>query len=329
MEDSPELPSDVSESKPASWRRQLTLICFVVALAFQLIQFPFSPDIDLLTDPLWQSGRVRDHAALMMRWPALWPLLPLWAFSAVCLGRIVFRVGSERGRRIDRFGVLTGFWVQLHYSAIFGARALGWGDYPADGGPWNVAGAIAALCVASLVAAAVAGAAMVLLVLVTWLAVRGLIALGWRIARLEPSQRFAAALGMVVVLLFAIGLALAHEDVAGTLFLAYWLLPILCAPYVLLGFYLVAVGAVTFRARERLRFGFLELLGAVAWLSAYFAFVGNAVRYAWREYQTLPTEKPPKCYVATAAAKGHPWLVGSWVVVREDGSVERWNPPST
>jgi hypothetical protein len=36
-------------------------------------------------------------------------------------------------------------------------------------------------------------------------------------------------------------------------------------------------------------------------------------------YAALPPQPPPDCYIATAAAQGHPQFVGSQVVLRENG----------
>ncbi len=60
-------------------------------------------------------------------------------------------------------------------------------------------------------------------------------------------------------------------------------------------------------------------LGIVAWIAAY--------AFAWRYdilkmyelYAALPSQPPPDCYIATAAAQGHPRFVGSHPVRRADG----------
>jgi hypothetical protein len=42
-------------------------------------------------------------------------------------------------------------------------------------------------------------------------------------------------------------------------------------------------------------------------------------------YTALPLQPPPDCYIATAAAQGHPQIVGSRVVRRANGDVLRVN----
>ncbi len=64
--------------------------------------------------------------------------------------------------------------------------------------------------------------------------------------------------------------------------------------------------------------------GILAWLAAY----GSALRFNILKtielYNALPTQ-PPNCYIATAAAKGHARIVGSWSVKRNDGTAMRVN----
>ena len=65
-------------------------------------------------------------------------------------------------------------------------------------------------------------------------------------------------------------------------------------------------------------------LGTLAWLSAYvFALRFNILKM-FELYNSLPTE-PPNCYIATAAAKGHPRFVGSREVTLANGKSMRVN----
>jgi hypothetical protein len=51
-------------------------------------------------------------------------------------------------------------------------------------------------------------------------------------------------------------------------------------------------------------------LGVGAWLGAYVVTWSQALARMTELYEALP-DQPPNCYIATAAAKGHPQLVGS------------------
>ena len=72
------------------------------------------------------------------------------------------------------------------------------------------------------------------------------------------------------------------------------------------------------------KFSFTKGFGVVAWLSAYaFALRFNILKM-FELYNALPTE-PPNCYIATAAANGHPNFVGSQEVTLANGISMRVN----
>jgi hypothetical protein len=72
------------------------------------------------------------------------------------------------------------------------------------------------------------------------------------------------------------------------------------------------------------KFSFAQGFGIFAWLSAYaFALRFNILKM-FELYAALPTE-PPNCYIATAAAKGHPNFVGSQEVTLASGKSMRVN----
>lgn len=65
-------------------------------------------------------------------------------------------------------------------------------------------------------------------------------------------------------------------------------------------------------------------LGIFVWLSAYTLALRFNILKMFELYNVLPTE-PPNCYVATAAAKGHPRFVGSREVMLANGKSMRIN----
>ena len=72
------------------------------------------------------------------------------------------------------------------------------------------------------------------------------------------------------------------------------------------------------------KFSFAKGFGIFAWISAYaFALRFNILKM-FELYNALPTE-PPNCYIATAAAKGHPRFVGSQEVRLANGKSMRVN----
>jgi hypothetical protein len=60
-------------------------------------------------------------------------------------------------------------------------------------------------------------------------------------------------------------------------------------------------------------------LGLVAWLGTYAVAWRYDILKMYELYAALPPQPPPDCYIATAAAQGHPRVVGSRLVQRADG----------
>ena len=65
-------------------------------------------------------------------------------------------------------------------------------------------------------------------------------------------------------------------------------------------------------------------IGIFAWLVGFFGAWQIAFFRTIEAYNALP-KSPPDCYIATAAAKGHPWLVKSQIIVNSDGELMRVN----
>ena len=59
----------------------------------------------------------------------------------------------------------------------------------------------------------------------------------------------------------------------------------------------------------RWQFSLAQLLALVFWVAAYCSAWRWSIKLMLIEYAKLPTAKPDDCYVSTAAARGHRWLV--------------------
>ena len=66
-------------------------------------------------------------------------------------------------------------------------------------------------------------------------------------------------------------------------------------------------------------------LGITAWIITYAAAWRYDIIKMFELYSALPTKPPQDCYIATAAAQGHPRIVGSHLVHRADGLSMRVN----
>ncbi len=66
-------------------------------------------------------------------------------------------------------------------------------------------------------------------------------------------------------------------------------------------------------------------LGLAAWFSAYAIAWRFDILKMYELYAALPKQPPPDCYIATAAARGHPRFVRAWTVQRADGKAMQVN----
>lgn len=66
-------------------------------------------------------------------------------------------------------------------------------------------------------------------------------------------------------------------------------------------------------------------LGLIVWLATYAAAWRFDLLKMYELYAALPPQPPPDCYIATAAARGHPRFVQAWTVQRTDGTALQVN----
>jgi len=73
------------------------------------------------------------------------------------------------------------------------------------------------------------------------------------------------------------------------------------------------------------KFTLLRGFSIVAWMAVYAAAWRFDILKMYELYATLPPQPPPDCYIATAAANGHPRFVGSRRVQRVDAKLMQVN----
>jgi uncharacterized protein DUF6688 len=66
-------------------------------------------------------------------------------------------------------------------------------------------------------------------------------------------------------------------------------------------------------------------LGLAAWIAGYVAAWRFDILKMYELYAALPPQPPPDCYIATAAARGHPGLVGAWLIQSANGETVQVN----
>ena len=229
---------------------------------------------------MWQAG-IRMQAALVASWPAIGPVLPLIVFCCLCLAAVL--VSPKRGQLLlVRFGVYLGILVSLVYLVCV----------------------LSATGPASPIAAAMVGiVAILVLRIVPWVS-------GY-------ARRFTLAHLFAFTAVVAFGAAaLGYLDLGGDLLVGVALVGLLViASAPTLTFITYAwFGVLLFRlnklptapvARRRTLFAWLAATfgGCIAWYASWRA----SLDVMTTEYVSLPSAV--NCYVSTAAARGHQWLV--------------------
>jgi hypothetical protein len=83
--------------------------------------------------------------------------------------------------------------------------------------------------------------------------------------------------------------------------------------------------AIWLHKKYELKLTFPVGLGIAGWITGYLAAWRFDILKMYELYAALPPDPPPDCYIATAAACGHPQLVGSRLVQGTDGVSLRVN----
>jgi len=248
--------------------------------------------------PEWQSGAWHDKT-IMLVWSSVgWPLYPLCLFAMAGMAVALVSVRWTARVAVCRWGLYSGIPLSMVYMVLL-AIAIAkphdtvWQNF------WYVA---------AVSGAEVLGGTVVSLVLLAcwyvttrwgtlrlWLAVLGglmlMVALAAGVAALAGGRR---GLGEIVGPCIFLPMAGILAGSPGLALAAYGVMAIRVAchenkpwtPY------------------------WLRLTAALAWLAALGGAWKIAAALAVTEYAKLPTTDP-SCYIGTAAARGHRWLVGA------------------
>ncbi len=238
--------------------------------------------------PLWKSGKFSDYIYM-----ALLPEAAIWFFPLlVCSisSYLLILIDEERYSRYVavRLGIYIGLILSFQYSLL---AALTWDLLP-----------VAFVCILFIISP------FLLSKLRAWI----------QNERIFRALIFAV---VVILILWAIIAAILGYNSASPIFFLAVFIP-MSAPF---WCFFIALQAARWlwkyhESKLTLAHGF----GLFAWLSAYvFALRFNIVKM-YELYTALPTQ-PPNCYIATAAANGHPVFVRSHEVQMQSGQSMRVN----
>ena len=253
-----------------------------VLFGFFVISAPiFNFNFIKLLAPEWQDGKFSSYIELFLQPKASLWFFPLLAYAVLSYILLLWDTERYANSFIIRLGVYTGTILALQYS-ILTVLALGAESF-----------------------------VLVLLAFFSPLILSKLYR--WSTAKWEAALIRRLFFGFVIVASIA-SMILAKTPLAPFFFITMILG--VSAPF---WSFLIALQAARWLwNHHETKLTLPRGLGIFAWLSAYaFALRFNILKM-FELYNALPTE-PPNCYIATAAAHGHPRFVGSQTVTLANG----------
>ena len=233
-----------------------------------------------LLKPEWQTGKLQDYLILLLFPEASLLFFPLLAYSIICYLLLLLMPVRFSGSFIVRAGIYTGVLLALHYSIVVMIYSLDSSVF------WVVLIWIFPFIFSMLYRLAVAKW--------TTIKVNNLLLI------LVPSTLLIAALITRGTAPFLVLIAL-------TLAAPFW------------SFLLSLRAAIWLFRNHETKFTLPRGLGLTAWMGAYLVAWRFDILKMYELYAALPPTPPPDCYIATAAAHGHPQFVHSLTVKRADG----------
>jgi hypothetical protein len=248
----------------------------------------FSFSMIYVIKPDWQSGNLSDYAILFLFPEASLFVIPLLIYSIVCYLLLLINTPRFAPIFLVRFGIYTGILLALHYSiAVIPVLKPS---------PW-------------LFVIFVAWISPILFSrLYPWAVQK------WNMDLLK--KRFAVLLGVLAL----IGMIISRNIFSPFLTILVFL--VFVAPF--WSFLLSTQTAIWLGRNYESRITSIHGIGIVVWLAAYISALRFNILKMYELYAALPTT-PPDCYIATAAAQGHPHIVRSKPVHLKNENIIRVN----
>jgi MFS family permease len=246
--------------------------------------------------PEWQDGKFASYIALMLSPEASWIFAPLLGYSVLSL--LFLLAAPVRWAQFfwTRLGIYTGVLLALQFT-ILALIAL-------EGTVFLVLGIWIAPLIAWPILRWLARKIGILWTTLGVPAIAALLFVGYLLVEAFRARSFPPAYTFSTPFLFLIGFLIASAP--------FWSLLIM--------------GTTGYRLLKHYetRFTLLRGVGTLAWLGGFAASLSLAIMRTLQLYSELPTQ-PPDCYIATAAANGHPRLVRSREVTLPGGARMRVN----
>ncbi|MBI5297341.1 MAG: hypothetical protein HY869_17825 [Chloroflexi bacterium] len=274
--------------KSIFWRIAQAFVVTLLTLAAFIVVVILKPE--------WQDGKFSSYVVLMLSPEASWIFAPLLGYSVLSLLFLLAAPAKWAQAFWVRLGIYSGALLALQFTAL-ALLAL-------EDTFWLALLVWLAPLTAWPVLRWLARKIGVLWTSLGVLAVAAFLFLGYLLFEAIRARSFPPAYAFSTPFLFLIGFLFASAP--------FWSLLIM--------------GATGYRLLKHYetRFTRLRGVGILAWLGGFAATWSLSILRTLQLYSQLPTQ-PPDCYIATAAANGHPRLVGSREVTLPGGAHMRVN----
>ena len=233
-----------------------------------------------LLKPEWQNGELSSYIILLLFPEAALLFFPLLAYSIISYLLLLFVPTRFSRSFVARAGVYTGVLLALHYSIV----AL---IYSLD--------------------------SYVYVIFLIWIFpfVYSLIyhwaVSKWTAVKVQNALFILIPGALLIATLITRGSAAFLILVGLTIAAPFW------------SFLLALRAAIWLYKNHEIKLTLPRGLGLTMWIGAYVAAWRFDILMMYELYAALPPQPPPDCYIATAAARGHPQFVRAWTVQRADG----------
>jgi hypothetical protein len=235
--------------------------------------------------PEWQNGELESYLILLLSPKASWPFFPLLLYSIVCYLFLSYDFARYSAHFIIRFGIYTGVLLALQFSVLSGLYF-----FKAD---WTA----------------------LLLVLLWILPILAARIHTWAVSRWD-AKKVSTGWAAVSIVAF-IAIAIIAKAPTAPIYLFLVCITVAAPSWCFLLYSRVSIWLIR---NHEMQITVFRALGFAAWTGAYIFAWRVAILKMYELYAALPPEPPPDCYIATAAAQGHPQFVDSKVILRTDGT---------
>ena len=239
-----------------------------------------------LLKPEWQNGDLSAYLTLLLFPEASLLFFPLLAYSIICYLLLLYAPSHYSGSFFIRFGVYTGVLLALQYCIVVMIYSLD---------------------------------SFVYVIILTWI-FPFIFSL---IYRWTVTKWTALRVNKILFIFIPGALLISTLLTRGSVPFLILVGLTMAAPFWSI---LLAVQASIWLIKNfETKITFPHALGLTVWVAAYITAWRFDILKMYELYAALPPTPPPDCYIATAAARGHPRFVRSWVVERAGGKVMRVN----